>query len=419
MSTKRRSKNRKGKGINQLWKSIGRSLPVIEFPRFRKSSHRRSRPRQSPLEGGLAALEVPLEARTPSYLILNLIGYFLVLVSTIDYLNILYPLQLTNPDWEFSVMGQLVEHVLVLLIGLGLIFFRPRGSVLRLELRFLAVLRWVVLGLGIIYFLMVPLAIRNSFALLASNKAQYTTQLDRQEVLVERSIQQLDSEGDRLKKAQGQLPADQWDQVSENYERSLKSLRGRLGLAQEADGSTSDDIFQQLDQISTRLTQVGTQTQQQLDSAFKERTVQIWERSIKLNLGSLMAGLLFVTLWRSTAWIKLTLQRSRLAKPKSRGTTTALQDTSFSDLLDPTDSDVPDPVANTLNRQSFDEEDKEPTFSNPFSEGKIPQFGYLGGEQESPIPLRDLDPGLIPMTELNGEPPKSGPLTEEDTDIRR
>ncbi|MEO0854901.1 MAG: HpsJ family protein, partial [Cyanobacteria bacterium J06648_11] len=97
------------------------------------------------------------DARWQSVFPLRAVGYGLLILAVFDIVNILYPADFTNAQWEFSVFGELVERVPVPLIGLALIFLGRAYGRNIWEKRFVMLLSWLSLIFGIGFFVLAPL----------------------------------------------------------------------------------------------------------------------------------------------------------------------------------------------------------------------------------------------------------------------
>jgi hypothetical protein len=98
-----------------------------------------------------------------------IIGYVLLVASLGDFIYILFPLQLQNPNWELQTFAALVEQCWGFLIALALIFSRYLGSnysdVREIELLALRVIRWIIITIAILLLLSTPLIIFDTFRL--------------------------------------------------------------------------------------------------------------------------------------------------------------------------------------------------------------------------------------------------------------
>ncbi|MEH2379711.1 MAG: HpsJ family protein [Nostoc sp.] len=110
----------------------------------------------------------------PSIFNLRFIGYILLILSFIDVVNIFIPFQFTNPVWEFQMIGALVEHAPLPLIGSMLVFFGEMNYRRQVEIYLLNFISWAALLAGILFLLLLPLGINNTWRIDNQNRMQIT-----------------------------------------------------------------------------------------------------------------------------------------------------------------------------------------------------------------------------------------------------
>lgn len=105
-----------------------------------------------------------------STFVLRIAGYGLLLLTLVNTLALLIPPQLQDPAWELETIGSLVERSPVPLIGFALV--ASGGSRFRQSLdRFcFQVIPALAIIIGLIYCLMIPLGISDSFRLGKQNQ---------------------------------------------------------------------------------------------------------------------------------------------------------------------------------------------------------------------------------------------------------
>jgi hypothetical protein len=112
--------------------------------------------------------------------LLPIIGYGIVLMSIIDFIYVIFPLRLQNPEWEINTITALTNHSWAFLMGLGFIFSRYFGEnqydIRFIEIVFLKIIRWVLLVMGIIFLLLIPLVMLDTQRILKSINDQITQQ---------------------------------------------------------------------------------------------------------------------------------------------------------------------------------------------------------------------------------------------------
>lgn len=216
------------------------------------------------------------QSETPwSVAVFRLIGYGLLLLALLDLLTTLLPLRLMNPLWQFETMGAIVERVAVPLLGLVLVFFGEEKFRSSFEQKFLKLLRWLCLLVGVLFFLLVPLGVVSTLQVKAVNDTQMNQQYSQQKARVERVEKQLN----QIK-----------DQDLENFIKS----QGRT-----LDGQSSQ---QARAQFLAKINKDKNQLENQFKQAMSNRRLTLLKNSAKWNLGALVSGVLFIYIWLLTRW---------------------------------------------------------------------------------------------------------------------
>jgi len=225
-----------------------------------------------------ATISGEVQQRSDFYL--HLVGYALLLLALFDFAAILYPPDLTNPNWEFQTMGQLVERVPVPLLGFLLVFYRTQGQVNRREIHLLRLLSWLALLLGVLYLAMVPLGVLDTKRIYEQDKNQIR--------------EQVASQTDPIEQVESQLEQAQ----SRSQIQTILNAIIEQGEVQVQDPQQAKQQFlEQLKQRKQTLQQQGTQARQQ-------RKQELLEQSAKWNAGALLSGFILVWTWRLTRWVR-------------------------------------------------------------------------------------------------------------------
>lgn len=227
---------------------------------------------------GSVYLSVLVEER--SQLVMHLLGYGLLVFALIDYVHIIIPAQFTNPSWELQTISALVEHAAIPLLGLMLIFFRHEGYIGNLEQNLLKFLSWVSLLVGVLYLLMLPLGITDTWRIYHANDAQIAAQVSQQ--------------SQQLQQVKNQLSQAKTDKEIEQVLASLAPYRSpKINLSQASK-----------DQFLTQISQAERNIKNQADTIQSNQTQRLVKDSVKLNLGALVAGTLFILIWHLTDWAR-------------------------------------------------------------------------------------------------------------------
>ncbi|MGK7901583.1 MAG: HpsJ family protein [Hormoscilla sp.] len=213
--------------------------------------------------------------------LLHIIGYIFLIFAALDYLIILIPPQFTNPVWEFQTMGQLVERSAIPIIGLVLVFYRPEQAVDRWELHLLKIISWIGLLIGILYLMMLPLGIRNTFRIHQANNRQLNARISQQS----QQLQQRQAQFNQLSEAQLQ-----------NLFDSLP--RPESGPTIETPAEFREQVLNQIQSNQENLRTQGEVVRQ-------NQKMNLVKSSVKLNVGALLSGVAFMVIWNLTRWVRI------------------------------------------------------------------------------------------------------------------
>ncbi|MFN5516398.1 MAG: HpsJ family protein [Cyanobacteriota bacterium] len=217
--------------------------------------------------------------------ILRWLGYGLLIFTLIDWIYTLTPLKAMNPIWEFQTIGLLVDKVIVPLLALSLVFAGAELERGRWELRFLKLLSWLTLLIGILYLLLVPLGILNTVRIDQLNQRQ----INRTE----------ESQLNAIRSVESRIP----EIVSEDQLNEVIYLLNQGGL------QVSPMPGQSLDSIKSDLTTFTRGAREklgaQLQDALKQQRFDLLRNSVKWNLGAFIAAVWFIGFWRLSEWTRM------------------------------------------------------------------------------------------------------------------
>ncbi len=213
--------------------------------------------------------------------ILRWCGYGFLLMAGFDILQSLIPLGFTNPLWEMSTMASLVERVPIPILGFLLVFWGEDKERKIWEEKFLKFLPWLCLTLGIVFLLMLPLTVINTWRINQVN----TLQIDQKLQQEERQIGQLESQVNQVNLEQLRAIATQ-----------LKSVGMEVDITQPQPQLKAD--------ILAQITKAKTQMPDRASALKNNQTFDLLKKSLKLFLGALISGVLYLQIWRSSSWIK-------------------------------------------------------------------------------------------------------------------
>ncbi|MEL7034369.1 MAG: HpsJ family protein [Cyanobacteria bacterium J06592_8] len=215
---------------------------------------------------------------------LRWVGYTLLFLSLIDIIFLLIPPQFTNPVWEFQTMGGIIERVAVPLVGFALIFYGGHNLRAKWEGVLLKFLSIFALLFGIILLLLIPLGVFNTIRINNQSDEQIDTQ-------VEQRMTQIQAVQERLDQA--------------NTEAEMEDLLSRLSnQGRSPDIQSAQQLEEVKSQLSNFVTRTEIQTKSQAEATRRNRRIVLFKNSVKWNLGALISGVLFITLWKASAWTR-------------------------------------------------------------------------------------------------------------------
>ncbi|MBD1937458.1 HpsJ family protein [Microcoleus sp. FACHB-68] len=211
---------------------------------------------------------------------LRWVGYGLLLLALFNTIEIFIPPSFMNPGWELQTIGALVEQVPIPLMALVLIFFGESYDRTRLEKPLLKLLSWLCLLLALLFLLLIPLALVNTWRV----NDQFNQRINAQ------SQQQLS----QMEQVEAQLATGTPEEI-----RALATQLNSLGIA--IDSQNPEEIKSQ---ILARIPPAKDQLQQQAQAERSSQRLGLLKSSVKWNLGALISSVLLFIIWRGTGWAR-------------------------------------------------------------------------------------------------------------------
>lgn len=217
-----------------------------------------------------------------SFALLRFIGYSLLIFSLFDYLAILLPPQLTNPNWEFQAISQMVDHVWSILLGFAFIFLFNKSSIVNVkQIGILKLLSWLSLVIGIFYLLMLPLGINNSLTLYRTINNQFTTQQSQQQEQIQKITEQF---------------------KTITSPQQLSSIAASLNIPIEPNSKQSPQELK--NKISQQIQNSAQNAINVANTAKREQIKNLIKTAVRINIGTIISGVCFIILWRLTSWTR-------------------------------------------------------------------------------------------------------------------
>jgi len=202
-------------------------------------------------------------------------------LSFIDVVNIFIPFQFTNPVWEFQMIGALVEHAPLPLIGSIFVLFGNINNRREVEIYLLNFISWAALLAGILFLLLLPLGIKDTLRIDNQNWVQ----------IANHSSQQI-TQMQQIKKVLSKATT---NQDINQIIKSLNPQENTLELKNPQD--VKSQLLSQMGQLEKN---TNNQTQLVQNNTHKELIIN----SIKWNLGALICSFAFIWIWRITHWVR-------------------------------------------------------------------------------------------------------------------
>jgi len=217
-----------------------------------------------------------------SFALLRFLGYSLLIFSLFDYLAILLPPKLTDPNWEFQAISQMVDHVWSILLGFAFIFLFNQSSIVNVkQIGILKLLSLLSLVIGIFYLLMLPLGINNSLTIYRTMNNQFATQQSQQQ----EQIQQIT---EKLKTV--------------TSPQQLTSIAASLNIPIEPNSNQSPQDLK--NKLSQQIQNSAQNAINVANIAKGEQTKNLIKTAVRINIGTIISGVCFIILWRLTGWTR-------------------------------------------------------------------------------------------------------------------
>lgn len=213
--------------------------------------------------------------------LVRLVGYALSTLALLDFINIFIPLRFTNPVWEFQMIGALVEHVPVPLIGLVFVFYGEGNYRSKVEMIVVKCLSWACLAVGLLFLLLLPLGINNTWRINVQNNIQISNQSSQQ-------LSQILQFKERL-----------------NQAKTNEDIYGLLTLLNHTSRSPNIKNPQELkSKLLLEVTNAEKTVNAQTEATRLNTRQELLKNSIKWNLGTLISGVMFIWIWHTTEWAR-------------------------------------------------------------------------------------------------------------------
>jgi hypothetical protein len=239
-------------------------------------------------------------------LTLKLFGVIFILIALLDFLTLIFPLQMADPQWQLTVVTGLVDRGIVPMVGMGLISIgylvdtmaktagnAPKGGFdLRMPVYILAI------ALGLLFLLLIPIHLTNVNQIKTADLARLETQIGQGQEQVEATLRQFDAlsknpealdqqikEGEKLLAA-GQMNGNPLNQEQlATIERQVNELKGLQEMSKDPAA-----LKAKMEEIKTNL---ETKVNEERQKAVSQASNQALKQGLRVGLSSLMLAIGF------------------------------------------------------------------------------------------------------------------------------
>ena len=232
-------------------------------------------------------MKVPNEQHILTISILRVVGYGLLMMAVVDLMNLLIPLKLMNPNWEFQTIGSIIERIPVTFLGIVFVFYEDTNYRTPIEKILLKIISWSCLVFAILLILIIPLNISNAFRIYRTYNANLNYQVVPRLEIIEDFQEQIES-------------ADSQENIAKILQKQAST---KIVLPE------SLDINDFKNNITDNLQKESDSLKSKAQSERSKKRYQILRKVIKYNLGALIAIFLLIFVWKNTFWARTDYSR--------------------------------------------------------------------------------------------------------------
>jgi hypothetical protein len=216
--------------------------------------------------------------------IIHTLGYGLILLTIINSLSIIIPVNLFDSFWILSTLEKIIEQLPLALLGSILIFYGKNLYRDRFEKKVLKLLHFLALWLGVLLLFFIPLSILNNVLINEWTQEKLELQIAKKTIQIEQireEINAIESESD----------------LNSFVNIGLKELLASKTAASERLNIKKYRINNFLEKESAKIVDYSQQISQ-------DNAMRLTKNNIKSTLSFLVAGFLFIAIWRNSKWIE-------------------------------------------------------------------------------------------------------------------
>lgn len=226
--------------------------------------------------------------RVPSLGVPRIVGYSLLLMTLVNWADILLPPRFLDATWELETAGTIVESTPLLFFALVLIFYGEGQNRKKLEQLLVRILSQACLFVSICFFLLIPMT--------ANSTIRVSQDIDRQI-------------GDTFG-----IQMEQIDQLEDQLEEASNQEIVAILESQGLEELGPDQSITPKDQLLEYLAETRREIQEETNGTKRRRKRSIFKNALKWSLGAVIASLTAVYIWILSRWARET--RPKLVRKK-------------------------------------------------------------------------------------------------------
>ena len=227
-------------------------------------------------------MKVPNEQQILTISILRIVGYGLLMMAAVDFINIFIPPDLMNPDWELRSIGAIIERIPIIFLGIVFVFYEDTNYRTPIEKIFLKIISWLCLVFAILLILAIPLNINNAFRIYHAYNANINYQI----------VPRLE--------------------VIQDFQTQIESANSQETIAEIIQKKSSNKVkFPESLDIENLKSDITDNLQKETDSLQniaqnnkRQKRHQLFKKVVKYNLGALISIFLLIFVWKNTFWAR-------------------------------------------------------------------------------------------------------------------
>ncbi len=234
-----------------------------------------------PFDERSTSWEINEKIQIRSFQIIPIIGYGILITAIINILYIVFPTNFVSAAWELRAVGKLSETGWAILLGMTLSFIHINKGIPEKKILWLNYLSWVSFAIGILYFLLVPLAVRDTEQLYNQLKSDHVNQL---KIQLDKFAQS------------GKIV----DNMKKNNEVFI--FAKTLGITLDVEKDSNMEKVKA--NMYIKLERHNGQSLNRIHDTYREMKINLLKDAFKWILSAIVTGIFFIIIWYYSKWAR-------------------------------------------------------------------------------------------------------------------